>query len=101
MAMASLSTCHLELVVWDGNLVKSSVAQMLDIHPHRTHNYAKMQMGFLLGGCVASACSRMRDTVLDDFGSMRTLVLETSEKATDLHKFTETLRKCPNIQTLT
>ena len=23
--MASLSTCHLELVVWDGNLVKSCV----------------------------------------------------------------------------
>ena len=24
--MASLSTCHLELVVWDGNLVKSSLS---------------------------------------------------------------------------
>ena len=23
--MASLSTCHLELVVWDGNLVKCSL----------------------------------------------------------------------------
>ena len=39
---------------------------------------------------MASACSRMHETVLDDFGRitrcsrMRTLVLETSGKAIDL-----------------
>ena len=39
---------------------------------------------------MASACSRMRETVLDDFGRirrcsrMRTLVLGTSGKAIDL-----------------
>ena len=39
---------------------------------------------------MASACSRMRETVLDDFGRirrcscMRTLVLETSGKVIDL-----------------
>ena len=39
---------------------------------------------------MASACSRMRETVLDDFGRirrcsrMRTLVLDTSGKAIDL-----------------
>ena len=38
---------------------------------------------------MASACSRMRETVLDDFDRirclrMRTLVLEISEKAIDL-----------------
>ena len=27
--MASLSTCHLELVVWDGNLVKSCLLKIL------------------------------------------------------------------------
>ena len=31
--MASLSTCHLELVVWDGNLVKSNSASSM---PART-----------------------------------------------------------------
>ena len=39
---------------------------------------------------MASACSRMRETALDDFGRtrrcsrLRTLVLETSGKAMDL-----------------
>ena len=51
------------------------------------YNYAKLLMGFLQGGCVASACSRVREIVLGDLGSirrcsrMRTLVLETSGKA--------------------
>ena len=30
--MASLSTCHLELVVWDGNRVKSRVKSHLSRH---------------------------------------------------------------------
>ena len=58
--------------------------------PYTYNNYAKIQIGSLQGGCVASACSGVRETVLDDFGRirrcsrMRTLVLQTSEKAIDL-----------------
>ena len=43
-------------------------------------------MGFLQGGCVSPACSRMRETVLDDFGGigrcsrMRTLGTECLRK---------------------
>ena len=60
-------------------------------------------MGFLQGGCVAAACSRMREIVLDDLGSirrcsrMRILVLETSGKALQGYEFAHSETAADNI----
>ena len=57
--------------------------------PYTYNNYAKMQMGFLQGGCASSACSRMRETVwmiLVELGDVHACVpwYQMFEKAIDL-----------------